>query len=289
MGDTASLPGTRLRLALKRSAPALLLEAHNAVSARIAAEAGADGLWASSLTVSCSFGYPDDESLPMEQAVDMIAAIVGSSSVPVLVDGDTGGCGTRDVTTIVRALCRIGAAGVAFEDKSAPKLNSLVPGGGHRLATIDEFAARIHAARSAQTNAGFVVVARTEALIAGLGLAEAVARAEAYAEAGADAVLIHSKAPTFDEVARFLRAWTGAVPVLCVPTTYAATPPEAFAAAGIGAVIWANHLMRAAVDAMQRTARDIVRARNAAAVEQRIAPVPELWRLQQISLPREVA
>ena len=289
MGDTAAVPGTRLRLALKRSAPALLLEAHNAVSARIASEAGADALWASSLTLSCSFGYPDDESLPLEHAVDMVEAIVGSSTVPVLVDGDTGGCGARDVTTVVRALCRVGAAGVAFEDKSAPKLNSLVPGGGHRLASIDEFARRIREARTAQTNAGFVVVARTEALIAGLGLAEALARAEAYVDAGADAVLVHSKAPTFDEVARFLRGWSRRVPVLCVPTTYAATPPETFAAAGVSGVIWANQLMRAAVDAMQRTAREIVRARNAAGVEHRIAPVPELWRLQQISLPREVA
>jgi phosphoenolpyruvate phosphomutase len=289
MGDPPALPGNRLRLALKRSAPALLLEAHNAVSARIASEAGADALWASSLTLSCSFGYPDDESLPFEQAEDMIAAIVTSSAVPVLVDGDTGGCGSRDVTTIVRGLCRIGAAGVAFEDKRAPKINSLTPGGGHRLATIDEFAGRIGAARAAQTNPGFVVVARTEALIAGLGLAEALARAEAYVDAGADAVLIHSKAPTFDEVARFLRGWSRSAPVLCVPTTYAATPPDAFAAAGVAGVIWANQLMRAAVDAMQLTARDIIRARNAAGVEHRIAPVPELWRLQQISLPREVA
>jgi phosphoenolpyruvate phosphomutase len=289
MGDTPAVPGTRLRLALKRPAPALLLEAHNAVSARIASEAGADALWASSLTLSCSFGYPDDESLPLDQAVDMVEAIVASSAVPVLFDGDTGGCCAREVTTVVRALCRVGAAGVAFEDKSAPKLNSLVPGGGHRLASIEEFARRIDEARAAQTNAGFVVVARTEALIAGLGLAEALRRAEAYADAGADAVLVHSKAPTFDEVARFLRGWSRKVPVLCVPTTYAATPPEAFATAGVSGVIWANQLMRAAVDAMQRTARDIVRARNAAGVEQQIAPVPELWRLQQISLPREVA
>ena len=289
MGDTAVVPGARLRLALKRSAPALLLEAHNAVSARIASEAGADALWASSLTLSCSFGYPDDESLPLEQAVDMVEAIVGSSTVPVLVDGDTGACGARDVTTVVRALCRAGAAGVAFEDKSAPKVNSLVPGGGHRLASIEEFARRIHHAQAAQTNPGFMVVARTEALIAGLGLAEALARAEAYVDAGADAVLVHSKAPTFDEVARFLRGWTRNAPVLCVPTTYAATPPETFAAAGVSGVIWANQLMRAAVEAMQRTARDIVRARNSAGVEHRIAPVPELWRLQQISLPREVA
>jgi len=289
MGDSTAGPGTRLRLALKRHAPALLLEAHNAVSARIASEAGADALWASSLTLSCSFGYPDDESLPLEQAINMLESIVASSAVPVLVDGDTGGCGARNVTTMVRALSGIGAAGVAFEDKCAPKLNSLVPGGLHRLATVDQFSTRIHEARAARTDPAFVVVARTEALIAGLGVPGALARAEAYADAGADAVLVHSKASTFEEVARFLRGWTRNVPVLCVPTTYASTPPEVFAKAGVSGVIWANQLMRAAVDAMQRTARDIVRARSAAGVEHRIAPVSELWRLQQVSLPREVA
>jgi phosphoenolpyruvate phosphomutase len=278
-----------LRRALRRSTPALLLEAHNAVSARIASEAGADGIWASSLTLSSSFGYPDDESLPLARAMEMLASIVAHSSVPVLVDADTGSCGRRDVTATVKGLTQIGAAGVTFEDKMAPKCNSLVPGGRHELASIDAFTERIRAAKHAQADPGFVVVARTEALIAGASRHEAMRRATAYVDAGADAVLVHSKAPTFDEVAGFLAEWDRDVPVLCVPTTFGGTPPDAFATAGVAGVIWANHLMRAAVEAMQQTAREIVRQRSASTVEARISPVPELWRLQQVSVPVQAA
>ena len=151
MDEAGSLPGSRLRQLLGRGTPALFLEAHNAVSARIASEAGADALWVSSLTLSCSFGYADDESLPLAAAVDMLAAVVSHSAVPVLVDGDTGSCGAREVRTVVRALERIGAAGVVFEDKLTPKANSLLPGCDHRLATTREFCERVRAAKRAQT------------------------------------------------------------------------------------------------------------------------------------------
>jgi phosphoenolpyruvate phosphomutase len=98
-----------------------------------------------------------------------------------------------------------------------------------------------------------------------------------------------SKALRFDEFAAFLEQWRRPVPVLCVPTTFSSTPPEAFAASGVAGVIWANHLMRAAVEAMQEAAREIVRAKSAAAVEHRISTVPELWRLQRVAVPLEAA
>lgn len=246
-------------------------------------------MWASSLTLSCSFGYADDESLPIAKAVDMLAALASQSAVPVLVDGDTGSCGAREVRTVVRALERIGAAGVAFEDKLTPKTNSLLPGGDHRLATTRQFCARVRAAKRAQTASSFVIVARTEALIAGEGVDEALARAAAYVDAGADAVLVHSKARTYDEIAAFMKQWRCRAPVLCVPTTFSSTPPETFAASGVAGVIWANHLMRAAVEAMQEAAREIVRAKSAAALEQRISTVQELWRLQRVTVPLEAA
>jgi len=289
MDDPRSLPGSRLRLLLGCGTPALFLEAHNAMSARIASDAGADALWASSLTLSCSFGYADDESLPIGNAIAMLAAVVAHSAVPVLVDGDTGSCSARDLGTFVRALERIGAAGVAFEDKLTPKTNSLLPGGEHQLATIGDFAERLRAAKRAQKRRTFVVVARTEALIAGKGVDEALARARAYVDAGADAVLVHSKARTFDEIAAFLRQWRRDVPVLCVPTTFSSTPADTYAASGVAGVIWANHLMRAAVEAMQQAAREIVRTRSAAVVEHRISTVPELWRLQGPRLTLEAA
>ncbi len=133
----------------------------------------------------------------------------------------------------------------------------------------------------AASDRGFVVVARTEALIAGQPLDEALARADAYVDAGADAVLVHSKAPTFAEVAAFMRRWHRRAPIVCVPTTYASTPPQEFADAGVAAIIWANHLMRAALSAMQSVAAAIVRHRTAAGQESAMVPVRELWRLQE--------
>jgi phosphoenolpyruvate phosphomutase len=273
--------GATLRAALASPLPALLLESHNALSARIAQEAGADGVWVSSLTLSCSYGLPDDESITMDQAVIMLSAIAAAAEVPILFDGDTGYGGPLELARLVRALGHAGVAGVAIEDKVAPKCNSLMAHASHTLATVPEFCQRLRVAKAAQTTGSFVLVARTEALIAGGTIDEALARAEAYVDAGADAVLVHSKAPTFGQVQAFMNRWSRRAPIVCVPTTYAQTPPQAFTNAGIAAVIWANHLMRAAVVAMQQAAAAIVRAQSAAALECSIAPVGELWRLQE--------
>jgi phosphoenolpyruvate phosphomutase len=277
--------GASLRRILNARSPALLLEAHNAVSARIAEEAGADGVWVSSLTLSCAYGIPDDESITIEQAIEAASAIAARVSVPVLFDGDTGYGGPTELTTLVRSLSQCGVAGVAIEDKVAPKCNSLLASAHHTLASIDDFCDRIRVAKLAQTDPSFVVVARTEALIAGRPVDDALKRAGAYVDAGADAVLGHSKAPSFVEVHAFMLRWPRRAPIICVPTTYASTPPQLFAEAGIGAVIWANHLMRAAIVAMQDAAAAIVRARSAAGIEPHIAPVKEIWRLQDPPLP----
>ena len=276
-------PGARLRRLITAREPALLLEGHNAVSARIAEESGADGVWVSSLTLSCAYGLPDDESITIAQAIEAVSAIVARVEVPVLFDGDTGYGGASQLATLVGTLSGCGLAGIAIEDKVAPKSNSLVASARHTLATIDEFCERLRIAKASQRDAGFVVVARTEALIAGRPLDEALARAEAYVDAGADAVLVHSRAPTFAEVDAFMRRWPRRAPILCVPTTYASTPPQAFADAGIGAVIWANHLMRASIAAMQATAAAIVRKKSAAGQDGAIAPIAEVWRLQALA------
>jgi phosphoenolpyruvate phosphomutase len=273
-------PGAQLRRIMTAGEPALLLEAHNAVSARIAEEAGADGVWVSSLTLSCAYGLPDDESITMAQAIEAVAAIVARVGVPVLFDGDTGYGGPSQLTTLVRSLSRCGMAGISIEDKVAPKCNSLLASAHHVLATTADFCERLRVAKAAPADPSFVVVARTETLIAGRPLDEALSRAEAYVDAGADAVLVHSKAPTFAEVEGFMRLWRRRAPIICVPTTYASTAPQAFADAGIGAVIWANHMMRAAIAAMQSVASAIVRQKSAAGQERAIAPVAELWRLQ---------
>jgi phosphoenolpyruvate phosphomutase len=279
-GARRATPAARLRELLASPRPEYLLEAHNALSAKIAEEAGMAGLWVSSLTLSASYGLRDNSEITMTQALDVLESMSARVQIPILFDGDTGYGEFRHFQLLVERLERRGIAGVCIEDKQFPKTNSFLRSEAQELAAADEFCAKLRAGADARRDADFAIIARTEALITGLGLREAIARAERYAEAGADAILVHSKASTFAEVQAFVAAFRGRVPVVCVPTTYYGTPHELFERAGISLVIWANHLMRAGVAAMQRVAQRLAAGRSAREVEDEIAPVAELFRLQ---------
>ncbi|MCH2171288.1 phosphoenolpyruvate mutase [Myxococcota bacterium] len=271
---------TRLRKLLESSNTEYILEAHNALSATIAESSGAKGLWASSLTLSASYGLRDNSEMTMTQVLDVLESMTERVEVPILFDGDTGYGQFSHFQQLVRKLCAREIAGVCIEDKIFPKTNSFLQSEQQQLAPVDEFCGKIRAGKDIQPDPDFVVVARTEALITGLDMSAALERAERYAEAGADAILIHSKAPTFNEVHEFMTQWNRSVPVICVPTTYYSTPEEAYDRAGISLVIWANHLLRAAVAAMQRVANQISTSGTARGVEDEIVPVKELFRLQ---------
>jgi phosphoenolpyruvate phosphomutase len=175
-----------------------------------------------------------------------------------------------------------GIAGVCIDDKQFPKLNSFVEG-DQELAPITQFQAKISAAQEAQQKRDFVVIARIEAFIAGRGPDEALTRAHAYAHAGADAILIHSKKQSPDQIFEFARAWKARLPLVVVPTTYFRTQVRDFEAVGIKAVIYANHAMRAAVKAMTETLVAIHAHGSTECVEHRIAPVAELFELQDMN------
>lgn len=275
--------GTSLRKILVSSKCEYLLEAHNAVSARIAQESGAPGLWASSLTLSCSLGLRDNSELTMTEALNLLESITSHVSVPLLFDGDTGYGTFSHFQILVRRLISREVAGVCIEDKLFPKTNSFLSSEKQDLVSVEEFCGKIRAGKDAQSDPSFVIVARTEALITGLGMEEALSRAERYAEAGADAILIHSKAKTFAQVAEFAQRWNLPVPLICVPTTYPAVSLEEMQKAGISLVIWANHMLRSAVTAMQSTAEIIAHSHSIAPLEGRIAPVREVFRLQNAS------
>jgi phosphoenolpyruvate phosphomutase len=161
-----------------------------------------------------------------------------------------------------------------------PKTNSFIGGEAQPLADIDEFCGKIKAGKDSQTDENFSIVARVEALIAGWGMDEALKRAEAYRLAGADAILIHSKLSKPDEILTFAREWAGRGPLVIVPTKYYSTPTDVFRKAGISTVIWANHQIRAAVSAMQAVTRTIYETQTLVDVEDRIATVNEIFRLQ---------
>jgi len=271
---------TQLRRLVARPDLAFLMEAHDGVSARIAAEAGFEGVWASGLTMSASFGVRDNNELSWSQVVDHVGFMADAAAAPILVDGDTGYGNFNNMRRLVRKLEQVGVAGVTIEDKLFPKTNSFIRGEAQPLAEIEEFAGKIMAAKDTQQDPDFCVVARIEALIAGWGLAEALKRAEAYQRAGADAVLVHSKLHAPDEILAFLREWQGTCPVVIVPTMYYETPTRVFEEAGVSIVIWANHLLRASIAAMQQAARRIYAARSVEPLESEIVPVKEVFRLQ---------
>jgi len=257
-----------------------ILEAHNGLSARIVEEAGFPGIWASGLCLSAQFGVRDSNEASWTQVLEMLEFMSDASRIPILLDGDTGYGNFNNMRRLVRKLEQRDVAAVCIEDKQFPKTNSFIDGESQPLADVDEFCGKIKAGKDAQSDDEFSIVARVEALIAGRGMDEALRRARAYVEAGADAILIHSARPTADEVLTFRAEFGDAAPVVIVPTRYHDTPTEVFRQAGFALAIFANHLLRSSIVAMQRTARVLARTERLASVENRIAPLSEVFRLQ---------
>ena len=270
----------KLRQMLLSDQLEFLMEAHNGLSARIVREAGFSGIWASGLSISAQLGVRDNNEASWTQVVDVLEFMADASDLPILLDGDTGYGNFNNMRRLVRKLEQRGIAGVCIEDKQFPKTNSFLNGERQPLADIEEFAGNIAAGKDTQKDPNFSIVARVEALIAGWGMDEALRRAEAYRRAGADAILIHSKLSKPDEIVTFAREWAGRGPLVIVPTKYYSTPTEVFRKAGISTVIWANHLIRAATAAMQSVAREIHTQETLVNVEDRVASVNEIFRLQ---------
>lgn len=276
--------GTALRRRIAEAGLAHAMSAHNPLSARLAEEAGFDAIWASGFELSAAYGVPDASLLSYSQHLDMTRAMVEQCGLPVIADLDTGYGNAVNAMHVVGAYERAGAAAVVIEDKRFPKDTSLLAGGRQELVPTAEFTGKIAAALAVRSDPGFVVIARTEALIAGLGQDEALARARAYAAAGADLVLVHSKQRTPDEVMAFIAAWDGPVPLALVPTLYPELDEARMRATGkVGLVIYGNHAIRAAVTAMQAVFRRIRAEGGIAGADRDIVTVEEIFRLQRVA------
>ncbi|MCU7840364.1 MAG: phosphoenolpyruvate mutase [Candidatus Thiodiazotropha sp. (ex Troendleina suluensis)] len=270
----------QFRMLLDSEPLSFLCEAHNGLSARIAEEAGFKGIWGSGLSLSAQFGVRDNNEASWTQVLEMLEFMSDATTVPILLDGDTGYGNFNNMRRLVNKLEQREIAAVCIEDKLFPKTNSFIKGDAQPLAPIEEFCGKIKAGKDAQRDDEFAIIARIEAFIAGWGLSEALRRAEAYHEAGADAVLIHSALSVPDEILAFKREWGDRCPVVIVPTKYYAVPTDLFREEGFSMVIWANHLMRSAVSAMQHTAKTLMEDENLLSVEDRVASVSEIFRLQ---------
>jgi phosphonopyruvate hydrolase len=266
-----------------------VMAAHSPLSARLAEEAGFDGIWASGFELSALYGLPDVSLVSMTQHLDTVRTMAGSVNIPIVADIDTGFGNAVNVDYAVRQYERAGAAAVVIEDKTFPKVTSLIEGGRQELARTSEFQGKIEAALAARSNGEFRIVARTEALIAGLGEEEALKRARAYCEAGADLILVHSKSKQPDEIESFIGAWDGPAPLVLVPTSYPDLTEERINASGkVKVVIYGNHAIRASITAMQKVFATIKAERGIKAADREIVPVTEVFRLQGMASVKDI-
>ena len=253
--------------------------AHDALSAKLAEEAGFDAIWASGFGISAVQAVPDANILTLTETLDAVRRICDAVDIPVVADCDNGYGNAINVMRTVTEFERAGAAGICIEDNEFPKRCSFYAGVRRDLVAPEEHARKVQAAVEARRSREFVVIARTEALIAGMGLDEAMLRARLYAEAGADAVLVHSKAKDFAELSEFGSKWTLPVPLVAVPTTYPDVSVEELAARGFRLAIFANQPLRAAIVAIRDCLQRMRASQTIASVERDIVPLEEVYRL----------
>ena len=225
-----------------------VMEAHDGLSAKIAAEAGFQAIWASGFSISTALGLRDFNEMSASDLVYAVERMRNVTDVPILVDIDEGYGNANNARLLAKRLSIIGASGVCMEDKCFPKRNSFV-GGSQILAEPAEMANKIRAVKEAVAD-DFLVVARLEGFIAGCSIFEVLYRANAYTEAGADALLIHSKLATDDEIQLFCEMSPKTLPIILVPTTYSDFDQSQLLDLGVRMIVWANHSLRASAQAM---------------------------------------
>lgn len=273
----------RLRERLAQPGPLLVGGAHDALSAKLVEEAGFDAIWASGFEISASHGVPDANILTMSDNLAAAARMARAATIPIIADCDNGYGNAINVIYTVQEYEREGIAGICIEDNVFPKRCSFYAGVKRELAEVDEHVGKIRACVRTRSNPEFAVIARTEALIAGWGMDEALARGRAYADAGADLVLIHSKSEQPDEVLEFARRWDRRTPLVCVPTIYRQTTAQELAQAGFKVVIYANHGLRASIRAMRQAFARLKQEQRCAAVDDLIVPLEDVYDLIGVS------
>lgn len=253
--------------------------AHNALGAKLVEQNGFDAVWASGFEISTAHAKPDANILTMVEFLNAAAQMADATTLPVIADCDTGFGNVNNVIRMVRDYEKAGIAAVCIEDKVFPKMNSFIPG-YQSLAPKDEFAAKIRAAKDTQQDPDFVVIARVEALIAGHGMEEALERAAAYDNAGADLILIHSKQKDPGEIFEFSRRWTSETPLVVVPTTYPSITLADMVEHNIKMTIYANQALRAAVKAMNAVLAQLKESGSLLAIQDQLSPMDQLFELQ---------
>jgi phosphoenolpyruvate phosphomutase len=228
----------------------VIVGAHNPVVAALIETAGFDGIWISSLEMSLMHALDDRNLLGIHEVAESVHYIRSATGLPIVVDADNGYGAAENTRRAVREYEAVGANAVCIEDSVFPKVNSFA-GADIDLLPVAEHQRRIAAAKAAQQDRDFLVIARTEALIRDRGFDEALTRCKAAAAAGADMVLMHSKEKGGEQALQAARAWDGGLPLAVVPTAFPEIAPTELHMAGFSLVIYANQLLRASVRAVQ--------------------------------------
>ena len=256
--------------------------AFDAMSAKLVENNGFDAVWAGSFAISAVHALPDASILTMTEFFDAASNMSSTCEIPIIADCDTGYGGPSNVRHMVQKYENAGISSVCIEDKTFPKQNSLLENGKNDLLSEKEFVAKILAAKEARNYQNFLIIARVEALISGAGMNEALKRATAYENAGADAILIHSKQNTPDEIFEFVDSWKGSAPIVVVPTTYDSVKISELESHKIKMVIYANQTLRVAHMAMTRLLKELIKADHISDVKDRMSSIQDIFNLQEM-------
>jgi len=291
IGTTPEIRCKKLRQLIELKPIVRIMEVHNGLTGRIVEKTRIDngheikefdGMWASSLTDSVSKGKPDIELVDLTSRMHTIDNIFEVTTKPMIVDGDSGGLTEHFVYT-VKTLERMGVSAVIIEDKVGPKRNSLF---GTEVKqqqdTIENFSNKISQGKKVQVNDDFMIIARIESLILKKGLNDAIKRAQAYIEAGADGIMIHSKENDPQEILEFCNEYNklkNRVPLVAVPTTYSKITERELIDAGINVVIYANHFLRSAYPSMVKVAETILKNGRCHEADEHCLPIKDILTL----------
>ncbi|MDD5133555.1 MAG: phosphoenolpyruvate mutase [Candidatus Nanoarchaeia archaeon] len=291
LGVTPEMRMGKLKRLLHAKPLSRFLEAHNGLTGLIVENTKIlkdeipkefDGVWISSLTDSTAKGKPDIEFVDLTSRLNTIHQILDITTKPMIVDGDTGGL-IEHFPYTVKTLERLGISAIIIEDKIGLKKNSLFGTEVEQTQdTIENFSKKIAAGKNAQVTNEFMIIARIESLILKQGMEDALKRAKAYIEAGADAIMIHSKEKEPNEILEFCEHYSkfeNKKPLVVVPTTYSQVTEKQLETMGVNVVIYANHLLRSSYLTMKKTAELILACDRGKEAEENCVSIKEILNL----------
>ena len=254
--------------------------AFDVMSAKLAEMNNFDAIWASGFGISSTRALPDAGIITMTELLDAVTFMADACNIPVIADCDTGYGGPNNVAHLVKKFENAGIAGICIEDKTFPKENSLFKDGKQEMIAKKDFVAKLIAAKNAKKNPDFVVIGRTEALIADLGVEEALDRATAYEKAGADIIFVHSRKKNPDEIFEFYEKWKGKTPLMAVPTAFPTVALDELKSRGVQMVVFAHQTTLAAFAAISDVVKHMSEIKSLSDLSTKLASMDDLFKLQ---------